>query len=173
MTIKTKVRVNHQIRVPKVRVIGPEGDQLGVLDIRDALKRATEDWGMDLIEVSPTSEPPVCKIMDYGKYKYQAKKKEQESKKKQTVVLLKEIKLTTKTGEHDLKFKVKHIERFLSEGNKAKVTVKFKGREMANMQLGRQMLDKVLAEIGDKGMVEQAPRIEGKNMFMILAPKAS
>lgn len=143
------------------------------MDIRDALKKAIDDWGVDLIEVSPNSDPPVCRIMDYGKYKYQIKKKEQESKKKQTVILLKEIKLTTKTGEHDLKFKVRHIERFLSDGNKAKVTVKFKGREAANLQLGRVMLDKVLAELGEKGIVEQPPRVEGKNMYMILAPKPS
>jgi translation initiation factor IF-3 len=159
------------IRVPKVRVISPDGEQLGILEIRDALRRATEDYGLDLIEVSPNSEPPVCRIMDLGKFKYQQKKKEHESKKKQTVILLKEIKLTTKTEEHDLEFKVRHIERFLSDGNKAKVTVKFKGREMANIQLGRAMLDKVLEQIGDKGIVEQPPKIEGKNMFMIVAPK--
>lgn len=131
-----------------------------------------DEYGMDLIEVSPNSDPPVCRIMDFGKFKYQIKKKEQEAKKKQTSIELKEIKFTPKTGDHDLEFKVRHILRFLSEGNKAKVTIKFKGREMANLELGRKMLDKVLQAIGEKAAVEQPAKVEGKNMFMILSPKA-
>ena len=159
------------IRVPKVRLISPEGEQLGVMDTREALKKAREEFDMDLIEVSPNSNPPVCRIMDYGKFKYQLKKKEQEAKKKQVIVQVKEIKMTTKTEEHDLNFKIRHIERFLAEGNKAKVTIRFKGREMANLQMGHNKLNKVIDILKDKVTVEQAPKLEGRQMFIILAPK--
>lgn len=159
------------IKIPKVRVIAPDGVQLGVMDTRDALRKANEDYDLDLIEVSPSAKPPVCKIMDYGKYKYQMKKKEQESKKKQTIVLVKEIKMTTKTEAHDLNHKVKKIEKFIADGNKTKVTIRFKGREMANTQLGRVQLEKVLEILGDKISVEQPPKMEGRQMYMILSPK--
>lgn len=159
------------IRVPRVRVIGPDGKQLGILDTPVALRTAMEEYNSDLIEISPTADPPVCKIMDYGKYKYQLKKKNQEAKKHQSVIVVKEIKLRPSTDQHDFDFKVKHIARFLEEGNKTKVTVKFKGRELVHSQLGRVMLDRILATLGEKAMIEQTAKLEGRNMTMVLGPK--
>jgi translation initiation factor IF-3 len=160
------------IRVPRVRVIGPDGKQLGILETPVALRTAMEEYQSDLIEISPTADPPVCKIMDYGKYKYQLKKKTQEAKKNQSVIIVKEIKLRPSTDQHDFDFKVKHIHRFLEEGNKTKVTVKFKGRELVHSQLGRVMLDRILTVLGEKAMIEQPAKLEGRNMTMVLGPKA-
>ncbi|MFH1017452.1 MAG: translation initiation factor IF-3 [Pseudomonadota bacterium] len=166
------VRVNHMIRVPRVRVIGPDGKQLGIMDTSSALRAALDEYSMDLIEISPTADPPVCRIMDHGKFKYQLKKKTQEAKKNQSVIVVKEIKLRPSTDEHDFDFKVKHIARFLEEGNKAKVTIRFKGRELVHSNLGRAMLDRIVATLGAKAMVEQTARLEGRNMFLVLAPRA-
>jgi len=165
------LRVNDRIRVPRIRVIDPEGKQLGILDTYEALRIARETFGLDLIEISPTAKPPVCKIMDFGKYKYQVKKKVQESRKNQSVILVKEIKLRPGTDDHDFDFKVKHIERFLEEGNKAKVTIRFRGREMMHSQLGRDVLNRILTYLGEKAMVEQEARLEGRAMIMVLAPR--
>ncbi len=159
------------IRVPRVRVIGPEGNQLGILDTSEALRTAIEVYNLDLIEISPSASPPVCKIMDFGKFKYQQKKKTQEAKKNQNIIQVKEIKLRPATDDHDLEVKVKHILRFLDEGNKAKVTIRFKGRELMHSQLGRVMLDRIIQAVGAKAAVEQEARLEGKMMFMVLAPK--
>ncbi|MBN1207504.1 MAG: translation initiation factor IF-3 [Myxococcaceae bacterium] len=162
-------RTNRRIRAREVRVVGPAGEQLGVLSIEQALERAQAE-GMDLVEVNPMAKPPVCKIMDYGKFKYEEKKKASEAKKKQVVVHLKEVKLRPKTEEHDYEFKVRNIKRFLEEGNKAKVTIVFRGREITHKELGSAILDDVNKDLKDVAMVEQAPRMEGRQMFMILAP---
>jgi len=127
--------------------------------------------GLDLVEVAPESNPPVCRIMDYGKYRYEQSKKAKDAKKKQTVIQIKEIKMRPKTDEHDLEFKTRHIEKFLKEGNKTKVTMIFRGREVMHTNLGRKLLDKVAEDLKDTAIVEQLPRLEGKNMVMILAPK--
>ncbi|MFL5343363.1 MAG: translation initiation factor IF-3 [Hyalangium sp.] len=162
-------RTNRRIRAREVRVVGPAGEQLGVLTIEQALDRAQSE-GMDLVEVNPMAKPPVCKIMDYGKFKYEEKKKASEAKKKQVVVHLKEVKLRPKTEEHDYEFKVRNIKRFLEEGNKAKVTIVFRGREITHKELGSAILEDVNKDLKDTAIVEQAPRMEGRQMFMILAP---
>jgi translation initiation factor IF-3 len=163
--------VNGNIRVPKVRVIDPAGKQLGIMDTYSALRMAHDQFDLDLIEISPTADPPVCRIMDHGKFKYQVKKKNQEAKKNQSIILVKEIKLRPSTDEHDFDFKVKHIERFLDEGNKAKVTIRFKGRELVHSNLGRVMLNRIIEVLGPKATVEQPAKLEGKAMTMVLSPK--
>lgn len=130
-----------------------------------------EQQQLDLVEVSPTAVPPVCRIMDYGKFKYQQSKKLQEAKKKQVHVQLKEVKLRPKTDDHDLEFKIKHVRRFLEEGNKAKVTLVFRGREITHMDIGRALIDRFAAEIQDVAVIENQPRVEGRNLYMIVAPK--
>jgi translation initiation factor IF-3 len=152
-----------------LRVIGPEGEQLGVLTLDAALTKAAE-FGLDLVEVSPMAKPPVCKIMDYGKFKYEAKKKANEAKKKQTIVKLKEVKFRPKTEEHDYSFKVKAIREFLSEGNKARVTVMFRGREITHRDIGQAILNRISTELKEVAVVEQTARLEGRLLFMILAP---
>jgi translation initiation factor IF-3 len=165
-----KVRVNQRIRAPKLRVISPEGEQLGILDVADALHRA-EEFGLDLVEVAPGADPPVCKIMDYGKYRYEESKKEHERKKKQATVVLKEIKLRPKTEEHDLDYKVKRLKRFIAEDCKVKVTIMFRGREITHPEQARMLMDKLLELVGDEAQIEQAAKFEGRNMTMVLAPK--
>ena len=157
------------IRVPQVRVIDAEGNQLCVMATRDALTTA-EDAGLDLVEISATATPPVCRIMDYGKYKYQLSKKSKDAKKKQTVVLVKELKLRGKTEEHDFQFKVRNVKRFLSEGNKVKVTIIFKGREITHTDLGMGMLKRVIEELKEVAVIEAPPKLEGRNMSMMVAP---
>jgi translation initiation factor IF-3 len=153
-----------------VRVVGAESEQLGILPLHEAMALA-ESQHLDLVEVSPTAVPPVCRIMDFGKFKYQQSKKLQEAKKKQVQVQLKEVKLRPKTDEHDLQFKIKHVRRFLEEGNKAKITVVFRGREITHMELGQNALDKFVNELQDVALVEVRPKMEGRNMFIIVAPK--
>ena len=152
-----------------MRVVGAGGEQLGVLTIEQAIAKAQED-GLDLVEINPMAKPPVCKIMDYGKFKYEEKKKASEAKKKQVVVQLKEVKLRPKTEEHDYDFKVRNVKRFLEEGNKARITIMFRGREITHREQGSQILDDVSKDVKDVGVIEQAPRMEGRQMFMILAP---
>jgi translation initiation factor IF-3 len=152
-----------------VRVVGPDGEQLGILPIEQALARAL-DLGMDLVEVSPMARPPVCKIMDYGRFKYTEKKKQNEAKKKQVVVQLKEVKLRPRTEEHDYDVKVRKIREFLQEANKARVTVMFRGREMSHRELGQKVLQEVIEDTKEFAIIESAPRMEGRQMFMILAP---
>lgn len=151
-------------------MIGADSEQLGILPLHEALSLA-ESQHLDLVEVSPTAVPPVCRIMDFGKYKYQQSKKLQEAKKKQVQVQLKEVKLRPKTDEHDLQFKIKHVRRFLEEGNKAKITVVFRGREITHMEFGQNALDKFVEELQDVALVEVKPKMEGRNMFIIVAPK--
>ena len=154
-----------------MRVVGPAGEQFGVLTIEAALEKAAE-FGFDLVEVNPMAKPPVCKIMDYGRFKYEEKKKASEAKKKQVIVHLKEVKLRPKTEEHDYGFKIRNIRRFLEEGNKARVTIMFRGREITHKELGQSVLDEVVADLKEVAVIEQAPRMEGRQMFMILAPNA-
>lgn len=158
------------IRAANVRLIGAEGDQLGILTLEDALAAAA-DAGLDLVEVAPEADPPVCRIMDFGRYKYQQSKKMQESKKKSTVIQIKEVKLRPKTAEHDYQFKLRNIRKFLTQKNKTKVSLMFRGREIAHANLARGMLERIVEDVADIGTVEQFPKLEGRNMTMVLAPK--
>lgn len=153
-----------------MRVIDPEGEQIGVIPTRQALETAAE-FGLDLVEVSPNANPPVCKIMDYGRYCYEQTKKKQEAKKKQSIFQVKEIKVRPKTGEHDLQTKIGHIKKFIDRRDKVKVTVVFRGREITLSKLGRDVLEKIAAETEEYALVEQAPKFEGRTMAMILGPK--
>jgi translation initiation factor IF-3 len=158
------------IRAPKIRLIGSAGEQLGLYTPESALKMA-EDEGLDLVEISPKSDPPVCKIMDYGKYKYEQQKKLQESKKKQTVTVVKEIKLRPTTDQHDLEFKMKHVRRFIEDKDKAKITIQFRGREMAYVERAKATLNKIVADLIDIAVAESSPKVEGRTLSVILAPK--
>ena len=162
-------RVNEQIRLSPVRLIDTDGAQLGVVPVDQAMSSAREK-GMDLVEVAPNARPPVCRIMDYGRYKYEQAKAEREAKRKQHVTQMKEIKMRPNIEEHDFEFKTRHIKRFLQERDKVKVTIMFRGREMAHTENGKEVLDDVVEEIGDLAVVEQQVRLEGRNMFLILAP---
>lgn len=162
--------MNQAIRVKEVRVIDPDGNQLGILAIRDALAAAAE-FGLDLVEVSPTANPPVCKIMDHGRFKYEQTKKQQEAKKKQTTFQVKEIKVRPKTGDHDLQTKLGHMRKFLERKDKVKVTVMFRGREIALSDRGRDLLQVIAKEMEEFAVVEQMPKFEGRTMIMVLAPK--
>ncbi len=157
------------IRVPEVRVIDHEGEQLGILPTAEALAKA-EDLGLDLVEISPTTRPPVCRIMDFGKYKYELSKKQRESKKKQHTVQVKEVKLRPKTEEHDYQFKKRHAEEFLEKYHKVKLTIMFRGRELAHKERGAQMLDRMVEDLSHVGSVESPPRFEGRTMVMYMAP---
>lgn len=151
-------------------MIGQEGQQLGVLSLKKALELAVQDE-LDLVEVAPNADPPVCKIMDFGKFKYQQNKRSQEAKKKQTVIQVKEVKVRPKTDEHDLQVKMRHIKRFLGQKDKAKVTILFRGREIAYTDQGTKVLERIREELKEDCVVEQLPKMEGRNMVMILAPK--
>jgi len=150
-------------------VIDDNGEQLGVMKLQEALGLATEQ-GVDLVEVAPKAQPPVCKLMDYGKYVYQMRKKQQEAKKRQTQVQLKEVKLRPKTDEHDLQTKLNHTRRFLANGDRCKVTVFFRGREIVHKEQGKEILDNIREQLSDIGKVEQDPKLEGRAMHMILTP---
>jgi translation initiation factor IF-3 len=163
--------VGRRIRVPEVRVIGANGDQIGVIPTHEALKLA-EDQGLELVEVNPRAVPPVCKVMDFGKFKYETSKKEKASRKHQSTIVLKEIKLRPKTDDHDLDFKVKHIRRFLSEGNKCKLVTVFRGREIVHPETGQAMLDQVIKMVADIATVEQRAMMEGRRMVMVIGPRA-
>ena len=157
------------IRRAEVRVINPEGQQLGIYPIRQAIAIA-EEIGLDLVEINPRAEPPVCRIMDFGTFKYEQKKQANAAKKKQKVIEVKEIKFRPKTDSHDFDFKMKHVKRFIEEGNKAKITIRFRGREMAHPEVAARLLDRVVAEVKDMVVIEQTYRMEGRTMTMILAP---
>ncbi len=153
-----------------MRVIGPEGEQYGILPTPEAYRRAQE-LGYDLVEVAPTSQPPVCRVMDYGKYKYELSKKDHQSRRHQKSTQVKEIKLRPRTDRHDLEIKIRQIRGFLEEGNKTKVSVNYRGREMANQEMGRTMMQTVIEQLTDTGTVEYAPRMEGRSLIMVVAPK--
>jgi translation initiation factor IF-3 len=165
-----RVRINRMIRISPVRVISDAGEQLGVLPVEQALAMA-EELGLDLVEVAPTARPPVVKIMDYGKYKFEEAKAARAAKKKQHVIEVKEIKFRPGIDDHDFEFKVRHMREFLKEGNKVKVTMMFRGRQMARIELGKAVLDRVAEQLLDIGKVEFDARLEGRNMTMVLAPR--
>jgi len=162
--------VNGAIRAPKVRCIDPEGNQLGVITLNDAITAAS-DFGLDLVEVQPNAEPPVCKILDYGKFKYEAQKRANEARKKQKVIEVKEIKLRPNIDEHDYQVKMRSVQKFLNGGDKVKVTLRFRGREMAHQELGADVLARVRTETDECATVEAMPKMEGRQMIMVLAPK--
>ncbi len=163
------LRINHRIRVPEIRVIFDE-EQLGIMPTHEALRLA-EEKGLDLVEISPRSQPPVCRIMDYGKYKYDEAKKKQQARKRSSTVETKEIKFRPKTEEHDMDFKVKHVRRFLEGGNKVRLAVVFRGREITHPQTGMAVLNRVVERCGDIASVEATPNMEGRRMIMVIAPK--
>ena len=169
-SIAKRININRRIRAREVRLIDPDGNQVGVVPLGQALE-AAESHGLDLVEVSPNVSPPVCRIMDYGRYKYQQNKKLQEAKKRQSTFQVKEIKMRPMTGENDFQVKMRHIKRFLDNRDKVKVTVFFRGREMAHADLGLSMMQRVVEEISEVAVVEQEARREGRVMVMILAPK--
>jgi translation initiation factor IF-3 len=169
--IAKEVGINWNIKAPEVRVIDSDGKQVGILSLKSAMKIA-EEKGLDLVEVAPNSQPPVCRIMNYGKYKYQQSKRVQEARKHQTVILVKEVKIRPRTEDHDFQFKLRHVKRFLEEGNKVKISMLFRGREIAHPEFGKEMLNRFIEGVKDLMVIEQAPRLEGRNMVMILAPKS-
>jgi translation initiation factor IF-3 len=163
-------RINGAIRVPKVRCIDPDGNQLGIIDTRDAIEKAG-DFGLDLVEVQPNAEPPVCKILDYGKFKYEAQKRANEARKKQKTIEVKEIKFRPNIDEHDYQVKMRNVTKFLNGGDKVKVTLRFRGREMAHQELGANVLARVREETEELAKVEAMPKMEGRQMVMVLAPR--
>ena len=164
-----RTRVNEAIRAPQVRLIADDGEQLGIMSTRDALE-AAHGRGLDLVEVAPQADPPVCRIMDYGKYLYQQKKRAHDAKKHQKTIQVKEVKFRPKIDEHDYNFKKNHIIRFLEEGNHVKVVIMFRGREIVHRERGRLILDRIVEELGDLAKVGRDPAMEGRTMMMILTP---
>lgn len=162
-------RRNEEIRVPELRLIDDQGKMLGVISTREALNMA-RDKGLDLMEVDPGSNPPVAKILDYGKFKYELKKKQQEAKKKQVVIVIKEVQFRPKIEKHDFDFKIKHIERFLEEGNKAKICINFRGREMEHLDIANELVNRILDCTKEFAAIEQYPKLEGRKLQMILIP---
>ncbi|MBI1865255.1 MAG: translation initiation factor IF-3 [Nitrospirae bacterium] len=164
------IRVNNEIQAREVRLISPEGEQLGVVLTREALSRA-ETYGLDLVEIAATATPPVCKILDFGKYKYELSKKAHSSRQHQKTILVKEVKLRINTDTHDLEIKKRNVQRFLADGNKAKITVMFRGREKAHTELGRVVIDRFLADITSFATIEQAAKLEGNAMSALVSAK--
>ncbi len=164
------MRINREIRAATVRVIDAEGTQLGILALADALAEAAKG-GFDLVEVAPNSAPPVCRIMDYGKFRYQQSKKLQDAKKSQTVIQIKEIRLRPKTEAHDLQVKIRHVRKFLEQRDKVKITMMFRGREITYAELGRKIMEEIKESLADGAVIEQHPKLEGRNMIMILSPR--
>ena len=162
--------VNEEIREKEVRLIGPNGEQIGIMSSREALSIA-ESKELDLVMIAPQAKPPVCKIMDYGKYLYELQKKEKEAKKKQKVITIKEVRISPNIEDHDLNVKAKNAEKFLKDGDKVKVTVRFRGREAEHSHFGMDILKKFADKLSEVGSIEKEPKLEGKNMIMVLAPK--
>jgi translation initiation factor IF-3 len=164
------VRVNEEIRIAEVRVVDDENNQLGVMSPREALRIARER-DLDLVEIAPTARPPVCRIMDYGKFRYEQSKRTREARKKQKVTDVKEVRMTPKIEEHDFQVKVRNAEKFLKGGDKVKCTIRFRGREIVHSDLGKKLLERLAETLSEIAVVERVPRVEGRNMIMILAPK--
>ena len=164
------MRINEEIRGKEVRLISADQEQLGIVPVKDALKMAQEKE-LDLVEIAPMAKPPVCRIMDFGKFKYEQSKRDKEARKKQKIVSVKEVKIRPNIEDHDLEVKTKNAVKFLGEGDKVKVTLMFRGREMAHAELGKQLLSKVAEITKDIATIERHPKVEGRNMIMILAPK--
>ena len=169
--IKQELPINGQIRAKEVQLIGDEGEKLGVVSLKEALEIA-EEKKLDLVLVAPNAKPPVCKIMNYGKYKFDQAKKEKEAKKKQKIAEVKEIRITPNIEEHDFGFKSKNARKFIEDGNKVKITVRFKGREVNNSKLGEDVLNKFIENLSDIANVDKQPKLEGRNMFIMLSKKA-
>ena len=169
--IKQELPTNRQIKAKEIQLIGDNGEKVGIIPLEEALEKA-EEKNLDLVLVSPNAKPPVCKIMNYGKYKFEQAKKEKEAKKKQKVLEIKEIRVTPNIEEHDFEFKSKNARKFLEDGNKVKITVKFRGREVNNSKAGEIVLNKFIERLEDISVVEKQPKLEGRNMFTILAKKA-
>jgi translation initiation factor IF-3 len=167
--VKDTVNINEKIRAKEVRLIAEDGQQLGIVPVSEAL-RLSKEQELDLVEISPKTVPPVCKIMDYGKYKYQIAKKAHDAKKKQAVIHIKEMKLGLKIEEHDLQFKLKHVRGFLEEGCKVKIIIMFRGREVLHIDMGEKLAQKIIETVKDVGAVEQKSRFDGRNIVMIFAP---
>jgi translation initiation factor IF-3 len=163
------LRINERIRVPEVRLVGPNGETVGIVRIEDALRLAQEA-DLDLVEVAPTGRPPVCKLMDYGKFKYENAQKAREARRNQTNVVIKEIKLRPKIDDHDFETKKGHVVRFLRAGDKVKVTIMFRGREQHRPELGFRLLQRLAEDVGELGFVESSPKQDGRNMIMVLGP---
>lgn len=161
--------MNDRIRCPEIRLIGAEGENLGVLSPIRALELA-EQAGLDLVEISPTAEPPVCKIMDFGKFKYETQKREAEARKKQKIIEIKEVKFRPNTDTHDYEVKMRSVTKFLENGDKVKVTLRFRGREMAHQNIGRELLERVATDVEGLGKIENMPRLEGRQMVMMIGP---
>jgi len=170
--ISAEPRINDRIRVPEVRLVGPEGEQVGIVRIEDALRLAQES-DLDLVEVAPMARPPVCKLMDYGKYKYESAQKAREARRNQALTNIKEMKLRPKIDPHDYETKKGHVERFLRQGDKVKVTIMFRGREQSRPELGFRLLQRLADDVAELGFVESAPRQDGRNMIMVMAPHKS
>ncbi|MFC3533946.1 translation initiation factor IF-3 [Vogesella facilis] len=170
MAQERESRINGEITAREIRLVGEEGEQLGIVSVREALALA-EERDVDLVEISPTAQPPVCKLMDYGKFKYQQSKKKHEAKLKQKQVQIKEIKFRPGTDDGDYNVKLRNLIRFLGEGDKAKITLRFRGREMAHQDIGLALLKRVEADLAEVGTVEQFPKLEGRQMVMMIAPK--
>lgn len=164
--------INEEIRVKEVRLIGPEGEQLGIKPTREALQMAA-DANLDLVNVAPTAKPPVCRIMDYGKFRYEQQKREKEARKNQKVVDVKEIRLSATIDEHDFQTKLRNAIKFLKDGDKVKASVRFRGREIAHADIGKKVLERMAAETAEFSNMERAPKLEGRSMIMILSPKSS
>ncbi|MBE9546477.1 MAG: translation initiation factor IF-3 [Proteobacteria bacterium] len=164
------IRINRGIKSDTIRVIDSDGNQLGILPLEDALSEA-EKAGMDLVEVAPNSTPPVCRIMDYGKYRYQQSKKLQVAKKSAVTIQVKEIRMRPKIEEHDLQFKLRHIKKFLDQNNKVKITMMFRGREIMYSNIGREIMEGIKNELGDTCVIDKHPKLEGRNMVMVVSPK--
>lgn len=163
------MQINEEIKIKEARIVGAEGEQLGIMKVNDALEKAYE-IGLDLVLIAPTATPPVCKIMDYGKFCFERAKKEKEAKKKQQVIEVKEVQLSCRIDTHDFNTKVNHAHRFLSDGNKVRVVVKFKGREMSHLEIGKETLERFEAACADLGTAEKKPLLEGRFLSMIIAP---
>ena len=170
ITKQAEVRINDRIRVPQVRVVGADGQQVGLLNTRDALEMA-RSTGLDLVEVSPTSRPPVCRIMDYGKFKYEQNKRQRKAKKNQHVMRMKEVKFKPKIDEHDYNFKVNHARQFLLERDKVKFSITFRGRELAHVDIGQKIAQRVIADLNEIGQVESPPKMEGRILAMVMVPR--
>jgi len=170
IALDKELRINGEIDASQVRLVAEDGEQLGVVGIREAMAKA-EDAELDLVEIAPQAQPPVCKIMDYGKFKYHEQKKQHEAKLKQKQIQVKEIKFRPRTDEADYQVKLKNLIRFLTEGDKTKITLRFRGREMAHQEFGLELLRRVEQDLLEHGVVEQFPKLEGRQMVMVLAPK--
>ncbi|WP_411572317.1 translation initiation factor IF-3 [Thioclava sp. A2] len=166
---ETGPRVNGRIRAPEIRLIGADGENVGVVSPARAMEMA-EEAGLDLVEISPNAVPPVCKIMDFGKFKYEQQKREAEARKKQKIIEIKEVKFRPGTDTHDYEVKMKSVLKFLANGDKVKVTLRFRGREMAHQDLGLELLNRVKEDVGEEGKVESMPKLEGRQMVMMIAP---